>query len=280
MSFDGGNTFTTVTRTTNAFNVDGVDLSFTGTTEAGDEPITFDVNPNVDKLAEKVTTFVNEYNEILDWIQTKLGEAKYGKTSPTDTDVYLPLTEEQEEEMTEEEIKKWNEKAKTGLLRSDSTLYQISNNLRRAMNDIVGDTGLGLYQFGIQTSSDYTEGGKLVIDQDKLKASLAEKPEEFEKLFTTSEEGLAYKVKNVLQDAAVGNAKGDGILVQIAGKKGNTNYQSSISMQITNINSRLSTLKTLLQNEEDRWWNKFSTLESYISNMNSQFSIFTGYTEG
>ena len=85
--------------------------------------------------------------------------------------------------MTEEEIKKWNEKAKTGLLRSDSTLYQISNNLRRAMNDIVGDTGLGLYQFGIQTSSDYTEGGKLVIDQDKLKASLAEKPEEFKKLF-------------------------------------------------------------------------------------------------
>ena len=278
MSFDGGVSFTTVNRTDNSFEIDGVTMSFNSTIADG-ETVTFNADANVDAMVDKVKEFVDGYNDIIDTLYTKVKEKKYGRESYADTDEYLPLTDEQKEEMSEDEIEKWEKKAQTGLLSNDSTLYRIMNNMRSAMNQIVGEDGLGLYQFGIQTSSDYTQGGKLVIDEEKLKAKLSTNADDFEELMTNTENGLAYNLQNVFKDAAIGNEYGDGVLVQLAGKPGNDSYQSIMSTKISNYTSQLSLLKTRLQKEETRWWNKFSSLESYINTMNSQFSVFSGYFE-
>ena len=146
--------------------------------------------------------------------------------------------------------------------------------MRRAMNDLIGDSGLGLYQIGIQTSSNWSDGGKLVIDETKLKEAIATNKDKVEQIFTQKDTGVAYRLQNVLKDAAVGNDKGDGLLVQLAGKPGNSSYQSIMSDRISNMTSRLTSLKAQLKNEEDRWWNKFSALETYISQMNQQASMF------
>ena len=278
MSFDGGASFTTVNRTENSFEIDGVTMSFNSTIADG-ETVTFNADANVDAMVDKVKEFIDGYNEIMDHIYTKVKENKYGRESYADTEEYLPLTDEQKEEMSEDEIEKWEKKAQTGLLSNNSTLYQIVNNMRSAMNKIVGEDGLGLYQFGIQTSSDYTQGGKFIIDEEKLKSKLSTNAEDFKELMTNAENGLAYNLQNVFKDAAIGNEHGDGILVQLAGKPGNDSYQSIMSTRINSMTSQLSLLKTRLQKEETRWWNKFSSLESYINTMNSQYSIFSGYME-
>ena len=274
MSFDGGKTFTDVVRTSNAFTVDDVTLTFTEGAQNVTEPITFTSEADTDAMYNKIKEFVDGYNEILGWMNTKVKESKYGRTSVEDTEEYLPLTDEQKEEMSEKEIEQWEEKAKTGLLKSDNNLYQISINMRRAMNDLIGDSGLGLYQIGIQTSSNWSDGGKLVIDETKLKEAIATNKDKVEQIFTQKDTGVAYRLQNVLKDAAVGNDKGDGLLVQLAGKPGNSSYQSIMSDRISNMTSRLTSLKAQLKNEEDRWWNKFSALETYISQMNQQASMF------
>lgn len=56
-------------------------------------------------------TFVDDYNKIMDKIYDLVTEKK-------DSD-YPPLTEAQKEEMSEDEIKDWEKKAKQGILRND-----------------------------------------------------------------------------------------------------------------------------------------------------------------
>lgn len=278
MSFDGGNTYVDVTRSSNSFTIDDVTLSFSAKADGdAEENISFTADDNVDDLYDKLSGFIDDYNEIMDWLNTKINETLYGRTSSDDTDEYLPLTDEQKEDMSDDEIEAWEEKAKTGLLRNDSSLYQITLNLRESMNDLVGDTGLGLYQIGISTSSDYSEGGKLVVDEDTLKEALTTNLDTVKKIFTTQDTGVAYRLQTVLKEAAVGTSDADGLLVQIAGKSGSST-ESTMSKQISYMSDRLDDLKDQLETEEDYWWDKFTTLETYISNMNSQSSWLSSYT--
>lgn len=287
MSFDGGKTYTDVTRSQNNFTIDGLSyeilgkadntLDEEGNTVDTEENISFTVSSNTDDLYQKISDFITAYNDIISTIYGKLTETKYGRESATDTEVYLPLTDDEKEEMSDKEIEAWEEKAKTGLLRNDTALSSILNNLRKSMTSVVSGTTDALYQIGISTEAySWDTGGKLVIDETKLKAALAENPERVTSMFTSPDTGISYRLKSVLNDAVMGNEKGDGLLIQIAGKANSlTTDQSSLSKSISDMSDRLSTLRDRLEAEEDRYWSKFSVLEQYLSAMNAQSSWLT-----
>ena len=71
---------------------------------------------------ENVKKFVEDYNTMLDKLNSLYNEKQY-----SDYDV---LTKSQENGMTADQISKWNEKAKSGLLYHDQTLGKIISNLR------------------------------------------------------------------------------------------------------------------------------------------------------
>lgn len=284
MSFDGGATYTDVTRSQNSFTIDGVSYSVlgkadntvddNGNTVDTQENVSFSVDNNTDDLFKKISDFVTSYNDIITTINGKLTEPLYGRQSADDTDVYLPLTDDQKKEMSDSDIEAWETKAKTGLLRNDSALTSIMYNLRGAMTNVVKGTDDALYQIGIATEAySWDDGGKLIIDDDKLKTALAEDPNKVISMFTTPDTGISARLKSVLNDSVMGNSKGDGVLIQLAGKNGGvTTDQSSITKSITDMSDRLSELKTQLQDEEDRYWNEFSTLEQNMSTLNAQSS--------
>lgn len=62
--------------------------------------------------------------------------------------------------MKENDIKLWEEKAKSGILRNDSNIENMLSTLRRAFFDSVEGAGLSLKELGLTTSKDYQEGGK------------------------------------------------------------------------------------------------------------------------
>ncbi len=269
MSFDGGKTFTTVNRSANSFEIDGVTFDVKGKADGvAEENITVKVDSNIDSVVDKIKDFVTEYNKIVESIQGKVSEKLYGLENNS-KEKFLPLTEEQREKMSEKEIEKWEEKAQLGLLRNDSTLNNILSNMRKAVSSGT-DEGDFLFQMGI-TTGDWKLGGLLVVDEEKLRKAVSEDPNKVTRMFT-SESGVASRLQDVFKDAVIGSAKGTGTLISLAGKGtiGSSQDVSMLSKQISNIDKDVSTLKDRLKTEETRWFNKFSALETLIARMNSQ----------
>ena len=86
------------------------------------DPVTFDAKVDEDKIVETIKKMVEEYNEIIELVGKETG------TKPNRD--YEPLTSAQKAEMSESEIKAWEEKAKEGLLFNDNDLKGLSNSLR------------------------------------------------------------------------------------------------------------------------------------------------------
>ncbi len=255
-----------VVRSSNAFTLDGVKIVLKDTTEAGDAPITIGVEADSTKLLDTVKKFVEDYNTLVDRINTLLKER-------ADSD-YPPLTDAQREDMSEEEIEKWETKAKAGLLANDSTLRSIVNNLQQIMFSS-GTGALSLYDIGI-TSAGYAENGKLQINEDKLKDALASKSFDIMELFTDTNNGLANNINTILNNAieTKGVRGSRGSLVELAGVASTTSdTQNSIFDQIETINERIEDLKERLEAEQDRWWTKFTAMETALSALNSQSAM-------
>lgn len=114
----------------NTFTMNNVTFTLTGEGRAN-----VSVNADTSAITEQVENFVNKYNEIIASLYEKTTEKR--PTSGGKYNYYLPLTEEQKEAMTEDQIKKWEEQAKKGLLRNDSLLVGALNSVRSAISRIV-----------------------------------------------------------------------------------------------------------------------------------------------
>ena len=132
-----------------------------------------------------------------------------------------------------------------------------------------------LYQIGIATkANDYSANGQLTIDETKLKDALNNDPDKVASLFT-SEDGIAKKMQDVI-NKNIKTYGGDGILIAKAGVDNSTTVDdSALTKIVTDCNSKIKDLKTLLQTQQEQYYAKFTKLEQYLSQMNSQASLFT-----
>lgn len=256
---------TDIVRSSNSTVLDGVTLQITGETT---EPVTFSTESNVDDVAQKIVDYVNAYNKIIDKVNTLTSQ------TPNQDEKYAPLTDAQKEDMSDDEIEKWNTEAKKGLLQNDSALNGILRDLRSAMTSVVESAGLSLSDLGISTKAyDYTSGGQLVVDTTKLKEKLASDPDAVTELFTATD-GVSTRVKNTL-DKYVGTFGGDGVLLLRAGVSTRANDTSMLATQIKSYSETISKLKEQLETEESRYWSKFTAMEQALSTMNAQMGYLS-----
>ena len=73
--------------------------------------------------------------------------------------------------MSEKEIELWEEKGQKRSPARDPILQRIVYDMRRALVDSVEGVDINLSSIGITTGS-YTEGGRLHLDEGKLKEAL------------------------------------------------------------------------------------------------------------
>ncbi|WP_165442852.1 flagellar filament capping protein FliD [Senegalia massiliensis] len=271
----------TTNRSSNTFTIDGVEFNLKAE-EAGE--INISINSNVDKTIEKIKGFVEKYNEVITKINDELGEKRYRD--------YRPLTEAQKKEMSEKEIELWEEKSKSGLLRSDSILQKVTYEMRRALYDKVEGVDISLYDIGIKTSSNYLDKGKLVIDETKLRQSLNDKPEEVKSLFAKDSnidyedssnrsiryksQGLAERLNDILKDN-IRITRDDngrkGILLEKAGIEGDvTEFKNTMNDKIDDYKDRISELLVDLDAKENYYYIMFSRMEKALSQMSAQSS--------
>ena len=162
-----------VERETNTFTIDGITYTLNNTTNTA---VSFRVERDIDTTLNKIVSFIDEYNSLIETLQAKLDEEVFRD--------YGPLTDEEREQLSDDEAKKWEEKAKSGLLRRDGNISMLLSSMRSAFYTAVGDTGKTPSELGLNTGS-YYEKGKITVDKEKLRQAISDNPEEVERLFTS-----------------------------------------------------------------------------------------------
>src|SRR5699024_6733420 len=121
---------------------------------------------------------------------------------------FHPLSAEEKSDMKEKEIELWEEKAKSGTMKGDPAISSMLNNLRSIMSTTVKTTDkdgknieIGLKDLGIEPSKSYLDNGKIIINEDKLRAKISENPNAVYDLIGGKDNGIAQKYRTELQDA-------------------------------------------------------------------------------
>lgn len=267
-----GETFMTYTSATNKFTFDGtnINLSDTGNFVAAseDDYIVVDTKSDTSGIKDVIVKFVDDYNKLL--------EELYDETSTSrpksNGSYYDPLTEEQKEEMSDDEIKNWEENAKEGLLYRDSTVQRFISELRNSMNTVVD--GFTLSSMGITLTDKWEDHGKLKIDESQLENAIEAYGDKIADFFT-SENGLAAKLEATVDKAISTKTDKYGYLTSLAGMANTkTDTDNLIYQQMKSIQKLIDSITEKYENEQERYWSKFSALETYMSQMNQQASYF------
>ena len=281
VQYAGSNTVTEITRDSNTITVDGLNITVNGTfgyDEKGDriedtEAVTFTAKTDTEKTTETVKQMIEDFNEILKLVNDE------GSTKPNRD--YAPLTAAQKKELSESEIEAWEKEAKKGLLFNDTDIRGLTDALRFAIPD---DLRADLEAIGISVSTNYADNGKLTFDESKFKAALESNPEKVRELFSasagTDEEGnpikggLMTNMKTIMDKYASMTGATKGILVERAGSEHSLTsvLNNSILDQMNEIDDQIERLMTQLVTEQDRYISQFTSLETLISQMNSQSS--------
>ncbi len=254
VTFDG---ITVDNLTANKTTINGLTINLR---ELGDTTIT--VSTDSTKTFDKIKGFVEKYNETIKDLEKQLVEKRYPN--------FQPLSAEQKKELSDNEVELWEEKARSGLLRNDPILRNAIQNLRNSFMSEVEGIPAGninlLSQIGINTGS-YTEGGKLFVDEDKLKEVLKNKPDEVMALFTNRVGDTNVGIGSLVYETLNKTIKS---LSDKAGSPSSLVDNSLISKTIKRMDDEISRWQDRLGRIEDRYWKQFTAMEKAISQMNSQ----------
>lgn len=240
---------------------------------------TVSVSQDTDTLVKNVQAFVDDYNKMFDKLTDKYYETQYSD--------YGVLTKTQENGMTADQITKWNEKAKSGLLYHDSTLSKIISAMREAIATPV-DSSTSSYNsmmsIGITSSTDQ---GHLTLDTDKLKKALAADPDCVRNIFaasgdvTTTKNGTTTTttdydsegVLNRISDSLYTNLK---TLKSYAGNSTETSDGSTLGTLIETLKTKMSDFQVQMDAYEEQLYDKYDAMETAIQ----QLSVQLGYVSG
>lgn len=256
-------------RSSNTFTMDGLTITAKALSNGTDTVV--NTERDTSEIVSAIKSFVNDYNELVTNLYGKITEDATYKE-------YAPLTDAQRAEMSESEITAWEKNAKIGLLRNDPTIASFLQSLDEAFYTKVESAGLGAYSIGIETiSTDLT--GKLKLDESLLTTALATDPDAVAKLFTDSTNGISTLLTKAIDSAAKLSAANPGSLVQIAGAAGwSTNAKNNdIYNELQTISDKLKDLKSKYDSEKQRYWNKFTSLETILANYQSQSAMLSNF---
>jgi flagellar hook-associated protein 2 len=259
------------TSDTNTFSINGLTINVTGTT-SDDEELTITTDTDYDGIYNKIKDFISEYNEIINDIYQK-----YNADSARDYDM---LTDDEKETMTDDEIETWEDTIKASLLRKDTTLSTLMSSITSVMNDSYGvDASTGkkryLFTYGIETLGYFEaeEGERYALhiagdpddentssDDDLLKTALANDPDGTIDFFTS----LCKKLYSTLNTAMTATDYSS-IYKVYDDKRLQTEYDD--------YTTKISEAEDKLADYEDKWYSKFSSMETALSKLQSTQSV-------
>lgn len=250
--------------TSNKLSVNGVTYDFTGATAGTTSTVT--VTQDTDSIISKVKSFIDDYNNLLKTLTDAYNE------KPNSS--YKPLTDAQREQMKDEQIEKWEEKAKSGLLYHDQTLGKLISEMREAVSTpIEGVAGKynSIFTIGISTTG---TKGQLTLDEDKLKAALVDDPDSVYNVFAkldsndmdnASKSGIAQR----LGDVFTSNMKN---IRSHSGTDLTTSDDSDLSKLLRELQTKMSNFKAMMNAFEDKLYKRYDSMETALARLGTQLN--------
>ena len=272
---------TTLKRSDNSFDIDGLTVTLKGRfgyeggkllNTAEEDAVTFTTSADADKIIKDVTSMVEDLNKILKSVHDAYSTQPLKKSN---NDRYQPLTEDDEADMTESAIEKYNEKAKTGLLFGDSDLSSLYSKLLASVDTTK------LSKLGITMS--YSNGqSTLEVDEDALRTALENNPDAVKNAFTDASSGLMTRVKSTLDMYANTSSGSPGILVSKAGSAyaSTSLLNNTLQEQLNDLDDEIEKWQNKLSDKVDYYTRMFSQLEQLTAQMNNQSSMLAGLMGG
>jgi flagellar hook-associated protein 2 len=255
---DGITELKAINEENNSFTIDNITYTVNG---VSNELVSMTSQKDTKSTVDKIKSFVEDYNKVIDEIYDSVTQKKNRN--------YSPLTEVQREEMKEEEIEKWEKKAKEGILRNDKELRSFMENIKSEIIAPVDGLGINLSDIGISSDQDYNKQGQLHLDVDKFTKALEEKGDLVYKATTTA----FGRLKDVTYKY-VGSS--GGVFVKKAGmEKSSTEINNLFSNQIKKQEEQIKSLTRKMKDKEESLYKKFARLESNMNKLNSQMSYLT-----
>jgi len=259
----------------NTFTYDGMEFTAKQVTATA---VNVNVKTDENAIFDAVKNYVEKYNELIDKLNKKINEPTYRD--------YKPLLDEEREALTEDQIEKWEEKAKSGVLRRDPLLSKVLGEMRLSLYnsvsgatidpkfDTLSDIGITVGQPGSVYT--YQENGKLYIDEDKLRTAIRDNGSKVMDLFTKTttsttnpakftESGIAQRIYDNLNS----------VIDQITDIAGNsamsdTSEYFSMGKSMRSLTKEIDRWEDRLKDIEDRYWRQFTAMEKAIARANSQ----------
>lgn len=261
------------TSSTNLFNINGLTIEANAVTGEGSKnAITINTSTDTQGIYDKIKDFLTEYNNLINEI-TKLYNAESAKD-------YEPLTDEEREAMSDEQIEKWEGKIKSALLRRDNTLGNIMNAMTNAMSQSyeVGGQKFSLSSFGISTlgflNAAENEQNAYHIDgdeddentsgkKDKLMAAIQENPDQVMDFMKQLTSNLYTSIDEKMKSTSLSSA------YKIYNDK-------ELDREMTDIEKLLAKWEDKIAEQEDSYFKKFSQMEVALSKLQNQTNALSG----
>lgn len=264
------------TGSTNVFEING--LTFTALSETADgEEITVTTEDDVDGIYDMVKNFLKEYNSIINEMD-KLYNADSAKG-------YEPLTDDEKDSMSDSEVEKYETKIKDALLRRDSNLSTISSALKSIMSGGVDVNGKTMYlsDFGIETLGYFEapdneknayhiagdpDDASTSGNADVLKSMISNDPSTVISFFSSLSKSLYSKMSDLSKSV-------DGYR-----SYGSFYDDKKMTSDYNDYKTKIAELEEKLNDYEDKWYSKFSKMETALAKLQSNSSAVTSLLGG
>lgn len=265
------------TSDSNTFEVNGLTI----TAKEVASGITLSTQRDTSGIYDNIKKMLKEYNDMMKEFATAFNADKATK--------YKMLTDDQKDEMSEKEIEEWEKKIKEGLLSGDETLSTIRTGLKGVISqgfDVTMKDGstrkMYLSDFGIGTGSYFTteenERDLLHIDGDPddtttssntdlLNALVSSDPDAVQSFFTQFAKNLYGKMSD--------------LMTRTEYKSAYTLYEDKLmASQYSSYTTKISSAQKALEAAQDRYYKKFSTMETALAKINSSSGSLSSFFGG
>jgi len=260
----------TFTNNSNNYSINGLTIEAMEVT--GNDEVTITTNTDVDGIYDMIKGFLKDYNDLV-----KSVDVAYNAASSKG---YEPLTSDEKDAMSDDEVKKWEEKIKDSLLRKDSTLGSVLDTMKNDMAKSfkVGDKSYSLSSFGIATlgyfNSPENETGVYHIDGDKDDSKTSANTDKLREMISNDPDTVISFFSQLSTQLYTDLGK------KMAASSTSSAYtiynDKQMNTQYSEYNTKISAAEDKVTTWEDYYYSKFSAMESALAKMNAQSSSLSG----
>lgn len=269
------------TGSSNSYSINGLNITAQVVTDTDGKAsdanaISITTSTDTQGIYDKIKDFLSQYNSLINEI-TSLYNADSAKG-------YDPLTDDEKDAMSDTEVEKWEQKIKDSLLRRDDNLESLMSAMTSAMSGAVEVNGKKMYlsNFGIKTlgylNAPANQQNAYHIDGDEDDANSSGNADKLMTAITNDPD----TVINFMQGLA------DNLYKSVHTKMQSSPLSSiytvyndkEMASEYSDYTDLIKKWEEKLQDKEDYYYKKFSSMETALSKLNSQTSSLSGLFGG